>query len=68
MKDLWRLLGYVRPYWAALIASVLLMAIAGAAHAMIALLVGPVFDRVLNPAAPNVPVQLFTIPVLGRPG
>ena len=67
MKDLWRLLGYVRPYWAALIASVLLMAIAGAAHAMIALLVGPVFDRVLNPAAPNVPVQLFTIPVLGRP-
>jgi len=67
MRDLWRLLGYVRPYWAALIASVLLMAIAGAAHAMIALLVGPVFDRVLNPAAPNVPVQLFTIPVLGRP-
>lgn len=67
MKDLWRLLGYVRPYWAALIASVLLMAIAGAAHAMIALLVGPVFDRVLNPAAPNVPVQLFTIPGLGRP-
>jgi len=67
MKDLWRLLGYVRPYWAALLASVLLMAIAGAAHAMIALLVGPVFDRVLNPAAPNVPVQLFTIPGLGRP-
>ncbi|MGB9606847.1 MAG: ABC transporter transmembrane domain-containing protein, partial [Bryobacteraceae bacterium] len=66
MKDLSRLLGYVRPYWVALAASVLLMALAGAAHAMIALLVGPVFDRVLNPSAPNVPVQLFTIPGLGK--
>lgn len=67
MKDLWRLLSYARPYWAVLLGSVLLMALAGAAHAMIALLVGPIFDRVLNPAAPNVPVQLFTIPALGKP-
>ncbi len=67
MRDLLRLLAYARPYWAALLGSVLLMALAGAAHAMIALLVGPVFDRVLNPASPNVPVQLFTIPGLGTP-
>lgn len=67
MKDLGRLLSFVRPYWPAVAASVLLMSAAGAAHAMIALLVGPVFDRVLNPASPNVPVHLFTIPGLGRP-
>ncbi|MCS7315062.1 MAG: ABC transporter ATP-binding protein [Bryobacterales bacterium] len=67
MKDLLRLLSYARPYWAALLGSVLLMAVAGAAHAMIALLVGPVFDRVLNPASPNVPVQLFTIPIVDKP-
>jgi len=67
MKELLRLLAYVRPYWPALAGSVLLLALAGAAHAMIALLVGPVFDRVLNPAAPNVPVHLFTVPWLGRP-
>ncbi len=66
MRDLARLLAFARPYWLPLAASVLLMALAGAAHAMIALLVGPVFDRVLNPASPNVPVQLFTIPLLGR--
>jgi len=67
MKELLRLLAYVRPYWPALAGSVLLLALAGAAHAMIALLVGPVFDRVLNPAAPNVPVHLFTVPWLDRP-
>ena len=67
MKDLWRLLSFARPYWLALLGSVLLMALAGAAHAMVALLVGPVFDRVLNPAAPNVPVRLFTVPLLERP-
>ena len=30
---------------------------------MVALLIGPIFDRVLNPAAPNTPVPLFTDPV-----
>ena len=53
MKDLARLLAYARPYWAALSASVVFMAVAGAAHAMIAILIGPIFDRVLNAAAPD---------------
>jgi len=52
MRDLFRLLRFVRPYFPALIASVIFMAVAGGAHAMIALLVRPVFDRVLNPASP----------------
>jgi ATP-binding cassette, subfamily B, bacterial MsbA len=66
MKDLSRLLRFVRPYWAVLTVSVVLMAIAGMAHATVALLVGPVFDRVLNPAAPDTPVQLAKIPITGK--
>jgi subfamily B ATP-binding cassette protein MsbA len=66
MKDLARLLRFVRPYWAPLAASVVLMAAVGAMHAMIALLVGPVFDRVLNPASADTPVVLFKLPVGGR--
>jgi len=65
MREMLRLLGFVRPYLAILLASVLLMAIAGAAHAMIALLIGPIFDRVLNPASPEAPVVLFRF--LGEP-
>jgi subfamily B ATP-binding cassette protein MsbA len=64
MKEFLRLLRFVRPYWAALSGSVILMALAGAAHAAIALLIKPVFDRVLNPASPDQPVLLFTVPFL----
>jgi subfamily B ATP-binding cassette protein MsbA len=65
MKELFRVLRFVRPYTLPLVASVVLMAIAGAAHAAIALFVGPVFDRVLNPSSPEAPVVLFTF--LGKP-
>ena len=61
MKDLLRLLRFVRPYTLALLGSVVLMAIAGGAHAMTAFLVGPIFDRVLNPASPEAQVVLFRI-------
>ena len=66
MRQWLRLMRYVRPYAASLAASVLLMACVGAAHAMIALLIGPVFDRVLRPLSPEAPVALFTIPVLDK--
>jgi subfamily B ATP-binding cassette protein MsbA len=66
MKDVLRLLGYARRYWFFLTLSVFLMMIVGAAHASIALLIGPVFDRVLNPASPDTPVLLLTIPVFDR--
>ncbi len=59
MKDLARLLGYAAPYWLSLGVSVILMAVAGAAHALMAVLIGPVFDRVLNPASQDAPVVLF---------
>jgi len=67
MNELLRLLAYARRYWFYLILSVLLMALVGAAHASIALLVGPIFDYVLNPTAPDKPVMLFTIPGLNYP-
>ena len=67
MTKLARLLRYVRPYWSPLAMSVILMAIAGAAHAMIALLIRPVFDRVLNRNAPDAPLELFKIPFTGTP-
>jgi subfamily B ATP-binding cassette protein MsbA len=66
MSDFWRLLGYVRPYWLRLAASVVLMAIVGVCHALIVLLIGPIFDRVLNPASPEAPVELFRLPILDR--
>jgi subfamily B ATP-binding cassette protein MsbA len=67
MKELLRLLRYAKRYWIFLLVSVLLMACVGAAHGMIALLIGPIFDRVLNPASPDTPVVLFTDPVFHRP-
>lgn len=67
MRELLRLLSYARRYWFYLTLSVLLMALVGAAHASIALLVSPVFDYVLNPSAADKPVKLFTIPVFDHP-
>ncbi|HLJ15763.1 MAG TPA: ABC transporter transmembrane domain-containing protein [Bryobacteraceae bacterium] len=66
MKELARILRYVRPYMVALFASVILMACVGATQGFTALLIGPVFDRVLNPASADAPVLLFTVPVLGN--
>src|SRR5262245_45447605 len=65
MGEIARLLRYVRPYWGRLLASVFLMAIVGACHAMIAVLIGPVFDRVLNPQSAEAPVELFRVPGYG---
>ena len=63
MKELRRLLHYVRPYAAPLLLSVILMALVGAAQGFTAILIGPVFDRVLQPDPPDSPVPLFTIPL-----
>ncbi|HTQ53631.1 MAG TPA: ABC transporter transmembrane domain-containing protein [Bryobacteraceae bacterium] len=63
MKDLLRLLGFAKRYWAFLVLSVILMACVGAAQSTFVLLMRPVFDRVLNPSAPDTPVLLFTDPV-----
>lgn len=63
--DLARLFGAVRPYYARIAVSVLLMAIVGASYGTFALLLEPLLDRFLNPAAANEPVELLQLPVLG---
>jgi subfamily B ATP-binding cassette protein MsbA len=68
MSDWLRLLGHARRYWPLLIVSVALMVVVGASQASIALLIGPVIDKVLQPDAPDAPVVLFkNIPFLNRP-
>lgn len=63
MRQLGRLLRYVRPYWLHLAGSVLLMALVGALDAFRLLLVGPILDRVLNPGAPAHNLVLFRVPL-----
>ena len=67
MKQLARLLEYSRTYTAHLVGSMVLMAIVGAANAFTAVLLVPIFDRVLNPTAGNEPVLLFKIPIMNHP-
>jgi ATP-binding cassette, subfamily B, bacterial MsbA len=51
MKNLLRLLRYVLPYWLQALLSVILMAAVGGLDTFRLLLIGPIFDKVLNPAA-----------------
>src|SRR5512146_1160763 len=53
MRQMLRLLRYVGPYWPALVAAVLLMAISGLLDAVRLLLVGPMLDIVLQPQNPE---------------
>jgi len=62
MKEVLRLLSYARPYWLYLAGSVVLMAAAGGAQGMTALLLGPIMDVVLNPSYGEDRVLLFTDP------
>ena len=62
MRQLTRLIRYVAPYWWPVGASVLLMAAVGLLDAFRLLLIGPIFDRVLNPGSQSREMQLFKIP------
>src|ERR1700731_4170083 len=57
-----RLLHYVLPYSWLLFASVALMALVGLLDAGRVLLIGPIFDRVLNPGSQGRTLQLFKLP------
>ncbi|HEV3040706.1 MAG TPA: ABC transporter ATP-binding protein [Candidatus Angelobacter sp.] len=59
MPQLTRLLRYIRPYWLQFILSVILMAVVGLLDAFRVLLIGPIFDQVLNPGAPPQNITLF---------
>ncbi len=62
MKRLLRLLHYARPYTLQGLLSVLFMAAVGLLDAFRLLLIRPIFDRVLNPAASDHEIPLFSIP------
>jgi subfamily B ATP-binding cassette protein MsbA len=67
MSEFARLLAYARRYRLVLACAVVLMAIAGLAQSAIPILVGPVFDRVLNPGAGAARVALPALPGWGEP-
>ena len=62
MRQLLRIFAYVRRYTLQFGVSVVLLAAVGLLDAFRVLLVGPVFDRVLNPASQSNNIVLFTIP------
>jgi ATP-binding cassette, subfamily B, bacterial MsbA len=66
MSDLLRLLQYVKPHRIRFSGAVLMMMAVGFFEAIAALLIGPIFDRVLNPKAPDSTVVLFTVPYLQK--
>src|SRR5580765_2302080 len=53
MRQLKRLLAYLRPYLPHFIGSVLLMAVVGAMESFRIILMGPIIDKVLNPKSPG---------------
>jgi subfamily B ATP-binding cassette protein MsbA len=63
VKELLRLLAYARRYLAHLVASVILMAAAGASTGIMALLFGPILYQVLDVHAKDTPVKLYTDPI-----
>jgi subfamily B ATP-binding cassette protein MsbA len=61
-----RLLRYVLPYLPSFLASVALMALVGLLDAFRVLLIGPIFDSVLNPHSEGQTLRLFKIPGTDR--
>ena len=57
-----RLLSYVKPYRVSLAVGIFLLALVGLTEAIIALMIKPIVDRVLNPTAPDSNVLLFQFP------
>jgi subfamily B ATP-binding cassette protein MsbA len=67
MRQLLRLLRYIRPYSLHMVASVVLLAAVGVLDGFRVLLVGPILDRVLHPQAQTNEILLFKIPWSGVP-
>src|SRR5437588_7431924 len=65
-SQLKRLLGYVRPYLVRVILGVIFLAAVALAEGLIVFLIVPIIDRVLNPAASDSALPLFTMPVFHK--
>jgi subfamily B ATP-binding cassette protein MsbA len=61
-RQLARVLRYLLPYSLPFLASVILMAFVGLLEAFRLLLIGPIFDSVLNPQSQGKNLQLFKLP------
>ncbi len=66
MIQIQRLISFLRPYSLRFSAAAILMAVVGACEALTALLIRPVFDRVLEPVGQSAPILLFRLPFSGR--
>jgi len=62
MKQSRRLVGLIRPYMPRFTVAIFLMAVVGACEAAFALLIKPIFDRVLEPSQSAAPIILFKLP------
>lgn len=62
MRQIRRLLAYLRPYWLQFFTSVLLMAVVGLMEGFRLLLIGPILGPVLNPGTQSDAIRLFTLP------
>src|SRR5436305_3306020 len=62
IQHLARLLRYPFAYLWQFLPAVILMAAVGLLDAFRVLLIGPIFDRVLNPGSAGSPIRLFTVP------
>jgi ATP-binding cassette, subfamily B, bacterial MsbA len=62
MSQVQRLLRFTRPYTLLFLVAVVLMAVVGICEGIVALLIKPVFDQVLQPGADTARVLLFKLP------
>jgi subfamily B ATP-binding cassette protein MsbA len=65
MKQLLRMLAFLRPYLLFALAAVVLLAMVGALDAFRLVLLKPIFDNVLSPSAMGHEIVLFRIPATG---
>lgn len=61
-----RLLSYVRPYLFRMVLGVVFLAVVALAEGVIVFFIVPIIDRVLNPAAGDSLLPLFTVPFTGK--
>jgi subfamily B ATP-binding cassette protein MsbA len=66
MSQVQRLLSFLRPYSLRFFLAVVLMAVVGACEAVTALLIKPIFDRVLAPDTEASRIALFSIPFINH--
>ena len=65
-EELGRLLRYIKPYKMRLAVGIACLSVVGLAEGLIALMITPIFDRVLNPRAPDAKLFLMQIPVIHK--